>query len=426
MTLDTLFNMAKGTQDAGETVNDVYKVGEISRKTGLQKQQDGSWAPPKGADYQQAKKIHEGVTKTEAARQQAEKIHQGVLKTLSESKEDNAVVRAAKAESASEMAALRKKHDPVTGEGKSYRASKGGRTYAIKASSPEEAKEVLAKFGTKVSLKDIHEVGSSKSPSDDYRSSPKFKSAMERKAEYEKESPANYAIYTDGKGDFMAKPSGPENKADMERRGYKIVPGTDSKNKSYSYGAGSSNDAACDEKLYTPESVNGPREKLERQLTGDCKIRIRKETTEDAKRYNPGDISEKTGLQKQNDGSWAPVKKTVTNSTESSVKKSSIDTAHAEKDQLDKSLKGLSMPAMAEKLEDMDFKSKGVKQVNGTTMETFRKEYGNTVVVVSTWQKGSMVGSASKVFDKRLEETPTGVFHNMNVHGVIWSKGPTN
>lgn len=345
MTLDTLFNMAKGTQDAGETVNDVYKVGEISRKTGLQKQQDGSWAPPKGADYQQAKKIHEGVTKTEAARQQAEKIHQGVLKTLSESKEDNAVVRAAKAESASEMAALRKKHDPVTGEGKSYRASKGGKTIAIKASSPEEAKEVLAKFGTRVSLKDIQEVGSSNSPSDDYRSSPKFKSAMERKAEYEKESPADYAIYTDGKGDFIAKPSGPENKADMERRGYKIVPGTDSKNKSYSYGAGSSeekwskgkdylgqerlemktrqggkvsiyetesdkqknnrfrvdtgthtnhfntleeakafaekhygssNDAACDEKLYTPESVNGPREKLERQLTGDCKIRIRK------------------------------------------------------------------------------------------------------------------------------------------------------
>lgn len=53
MTLDTLFNMAKGeTQDAGETVNDVYKVGEISRKTGLQKQQDGSWAPPKTAQTQ--------------------------------------------------------------------------------------------------------------------------------------------------------------------------------------------------------------------------------------------------------------------------------------------------------------------------------------------------------------------------------------
>lgn len=113
MTLDTLFNMAKGeTQDAGETVNDVYKVGEISRKTGLQKQQDGSWAPPKTAQTQsaeeQAKKIHEGVTRTEAARQQAEKIHQGVLKTLSESKEDNAVVRAAKKETQAKK--IRRRH----------------------------------------------------------------------------------------------------------------------------------------------------------------------------------------------------------------------------------------------------------------------------------------------------------------------------
>ncbi len=30
--------------------------------------------------------------------------------------------------------------------------------------------------------------------------------------------------------------------------------------------------------------------------------------TEDAKKYNTGDISEKTGLQKQPDGSWKPPK----------------------------------------------------------------------------------------------------------------------
>lgn len=44
MTLDETFKAAK----AGDLTNDTtYKVGEISRKTGLQKQPDGSWAPPK-------------------------------------------------------------------------------------------------------------------------------------------------------------------------------------------------------------------------------------------------------------------------------------------------------------------------------------------------------------------------------------------
>lgn len=42
-----------------------------------------------------------------------------------------------------------------------------------------------------------------------------------------------------------------------------------------------------------------------RELTGDCKIKIRQ--TQDVK-YNTGDISQKTGLQKQPDGSWAPPK----------------------------------------------------------------------------------------------------------------------
>jgi len=41
-----------------------------------------------------------------------------------------------------------------------------------------------------------------------------------------------------------------------------------------------------------------------RQLTGDCKIKIRPETQD--KVYKPGEISEKTGLQKQPDGSWKP------------------------------------------------------------------------------------------------------------------------
>lgn len=186
--------------------------------------------------------------------------------------------------------------------------------------------------------------------------------------------------------------------------------------------SGSSNDAACEEKQ-------------ERQLTGDCKIRVRKETTEDAKRYNPGDISEKTGLQKQSDGSWKKPKsgnpgkeesRSATKSTEESKPapaktKSSIDIAHEETDGLDRKLKGLSMPAMSEKLEELEFESDGVKQVNGTTMEVFKKDYGNVTATVVTWQKGTVKGSATKIFNKGHEQRPTGVLHNMNIHGVIWS-----
>lgn len=48
MTLDETFKAAK----AGDLTNDTtYKVGEISRKTGLQKQPDGSWAPPRKTNY---------------------------------------------------------------------------------------------------------------------------------------------------------------------------------------------------------------------------------------------------------------------------------------------------------------------------------------------------------------------------------------
>lgn len=52
---------------------------------------------------------------------------------------------------------------------------------------------------------------------------------------------------------------------------------------------------------------NKTRDAAPRELTGDCKIKIRPQT-QDVK-YNTGDISQKTGLQKQPDGSWAPPKK---------------------------------------------------------------------------------------------------------------------
>lgn len=64
MTLDATFKAAK----AGDLTNDTtYKVGEISRKTGLQKQPDGSWAPPKTGARQPAKKQESGSNETKPA-----------------------------------------------------------------------------------------------------------------------------------------------------------------------------------------------------------------------------------------------------------------------------------------------------------------------------------------------------------------------
>lgn len=66
------------------------------------------------------------------------------------------------------------------------------------------------------------------------------------------------------------------------------------------------NQALVQDGEYTAESVNGPRE----ALTKDTKLKLsqikRDEVTD--KTYKIGEISQKTGLQKQPDGSWAPPK----------------------------------------------------------------------------------------------------------------------
>lgn len=66
------------------------------------------------------------------------------------------------------------------------------------------------------------------------------------------------------------------------------------------------NQALVQDGEYTAESVNGPRE----ALTKDTKLKlsqIKREAVTD-KTYKIGEISQKTGLQKQPDGSWAPPK----------------------------------------------------------------------------------------------------------------------
>lgn len=69
MTLDETFKAAK----AGDLTNDTtYKVGEISRKTGLQKQPDGSWAPPKNREIANVGKFEEKQKEAKKAKSEAE------------------------------------------------------------------------------------------------------------------------------------------------------------------------------------------------------------------------------------------------------------------------------------------------------------------------------------------------------------------
>ena len=86
MELKNIFKMTKTdryTQDGRdelaklqETEDVKYKTGDISQKTGLQKQPDGSWAPPKkGAETKSAEesKINETINAKRAQQKEAEK-----------------------------------------------------------------------------------------------------------------------------------------------------------------------------------------------------------------------------------------------------------------------------------------------------------------------------------------------------------------
>lgn len=56
ITFDTIEELYRVTKTDRYT-QDAYQVGEISRKTGLQKQSDGTWAPPKNGAPKGAKQI---------------------------------------------------------------------------------------------------------------------------------------------------------------------------------------------------------------------------------------------------------------------------------------------------------------------------------------------------------------------------------
>lgn len=148
MTLDNLMNMATAdryTEDGRQQIEDArrtYKPGEISEKTGLQKQNDGTWAPPKvgATGGQKAPGTTAGKSRYEG------------IKRLSDLPPEDRL-------------AFRKRHDATTGEGNQYRVVKAGKVMSVKAQSPEEARDVLRIVGNgTIALKDIKEVG--KKPTD--------------------------------------------------------------------------------------------------------------------------------------------------------------------------------------------------------------------------------------------------------------------
>lgn len=195
MTLDETFKAAK----AGDLTNDTtYKVGEISRKTGLQKQPDGSWAPPKTG----ARQPEENQETAGSAEMQ---LSGKTKKPDSEHRTDRQIAREAgysvyrDGESRNGYyREYRNGDDIIRYDQNGYDDRAEGKKYSAMESGPGGKRRF-------------------------------FNSLQEAADWIKKGSPRNAAP------------------------------------------AASSQDAA-----YTAESVNAPRENLERKLTGDCKIRIRK------------------------------------------------------------------------------------------------------------------------------------------------------
>ena len=362
------------TQDARR-----YKTGEISESTGLQKQPDGSWAPPKSTKYGKVTTNKEGKVGIQQTLGKGSKFEEFAneksasralanltagYNTTERSKEDphsdkarqlkhwdketeqirkeyKAGRRAAHAAQFQNEAGAPPKKGATAGEkqeaataSKTFTFTKAGKVYNVPASSPAEAVQKLKAKGVK-----------------GFKESDAFDDSTPRRPEHKK--------------------------ADGEYRDDELE------------------DAAP------------------KVLTGDTRLRL-SQVKDARKTYQLGEISQTTGLQKTANG-WVKPKQGA------GISKSGVDTAHEDKDRLDKALKKQSMPAMAETLKNMDFESEGVKTVNGTNMEVFKKDYGSITAVAVTWQKGNRTGSATKIFNKGHELKPTGVLHNMNIHGVIWS-----
>lgn len=326
MELKNIFKMTKTdryTQDGRdelaklqETEDVKYKTGDISQKTGLQKQPDGSWAPPKsnGVIAQQKQKME--AEKYEAARRDAQAPSKktevntpGLRKDVQE-----AIKRSSPEEIKAYIKELRTPGSRMSRyfdnpdllanvyedelnkitESKPAAGSKLESDFDDEGDSTgtnwQEKVEQNPRDGYNFEKMIQHRIPTSQTDREELKGLRSFMN--EEKTTYQNALKSRAQALVDGhksNGDWypekeqaimkIAKAVG------FDEELHKFI---EEENRGYDLG-------------YSEDSAPKIRE-----LTGDCKIRIRPETQD--KVYQIGEISQKTGLQKTANG-WRPVKK---------------------------------------------------------------------------------------------------------------------
>jgi hypothetical protein len=350
MGLKNIFKMTKTdryTQDGRaelaklqETEDVKYKTGDISQKTGLQKQPDGSWAPPKnqGRTFQfevgengQAKPGTGKEVKTYRTKKEAQEALKTFNKMTGSNKSDfesvkkeyNKALEKNTGKPGRDYPILKKEdHVSLANEVKSNTMPGSDWT------AEEIAKEwKLGKADAEEVKKEFDKIKESK-PAEEKPERFNYRAAMEKeprsafnfKGTVSHSIPMNQTDYDElnGLAKFMNEEKATYQNA-LKSRAQALVDGHKSNGDWYPEKEQAimkiAKAVGFDEELhkFIEEENRGydlgysedAAPKI-RELTGDCKIRIRPET-QDVK-YKTGDISQKTGLQKQPDGSWAPPK----------------------------------------------------------------------------------------------------------------------
>lgn len=352
MALKHLMEMTKAdryTADGCEALNkareaDVedrtYKTGEISEKTGLQKQPDGSWAPPKETKYGKVQQNKEGKWGVQ------QKLGKG--SQFIEHKNEKDASKALANYTAGYNTTERSKQDPHSNEARQIKQWNKETEKIAKGNNAERRAEHAAQFQSKPAEKPINYESEVKRMSDtllelnlerNNKMPPEMRKAIEnelsyRKAEGERDKAFQKAYAEKNRGE--SKPSadwaeqrdqiGGEIKGNLEAAKYyfdkaQSFSTTDPSYKTYMLKAKEYNDMAknqADDYGFDFEEMNNRgvthaintyakenTDSAPRELTGDTRLRLSQVKD---KVYQIGEISQKTGLQKTANG-WRPVKK---------------------------------------------------------------------------------------------------------------------
>ena len=261
MALENLFEMVKAdryTQDGREAIikaqeketeDKVYNIGDISQKTGLQKTANG-WVKPKNGKQAGAKaetKSSSIKIDTSAAQQKLDEL----TKNKASFEERNKVAEQIKAANEYNYLVenLTKRGDKPT----------------------EEMQKKLTELKSKAESKPAAESKPTETPKAPKPSAQEYMKAKQRVKAYEDQYKKDMDDY-----EYMERIKANGVDPSIFNPMYGGTPKPLEENKSYMEELNKIKAYEAEDAAYTAQSINAPREKLERTLTGDTRIRVRK------------------------------------------------------------------------------------------------------------------------------------------------------